>query len=176
MSQQLDFKGRWGTDVRKDYQLQSIQSVDGTKLASEDIRIRAMNFGQHWRTEGVQSFPYEVKLPLAYVIDYLNTQLEEYVTDAIDDRDEEDEMDNLLMAEGWPTDAQKLLLNTSERLIYLTMDFFGFEILLHWFSDGHAPDHGAMINSFDKFTIDRDYLIIGGQCRKSGFPVRYQDI
>ncbi|MBO3697630.1 hypothetical protein [Roseivirga sp. E12] len=176
MSQHLDFKGKWGTEVRKCYKLKSIQSVDGTELAPEDMRIRSMNFGQHWRTEGVENFPYEAKIPLAFVIDYLNTQLEEYVEDAIADPDEDDEMDNLLKAYGWSTDAENLLSNTSERLKDLLMDFFAFDMLIHWYCDGQAPDNGAMINSFERFSIDGDYLIITGQCRKSGFPVRYQDI
>ncbi len=175
MGKTFDFSGKWGIEVRNHYNLLSQQQMDGSVLTPEDISIRSMNFGQHWRTEGIRNFPYQVSIPLNYVIDYLNTQLPEYIEDAFADRDEEDELDNLLMAYGWSKDAKTLLLETNNTLRDLLLDFFAFDILLHWYSDGPVSDGGAIINTHDQFSIEGDYLIITGVCRKSGVPVRYQD-
>lgn len=176
MGKTFDFSGKWGIEVRNLYAAQSTQQVDELVILPEDTRIRAMNFGQHWRTEGIQSFLYEVKLPLNYVIDYLNAQLPEYIDEAILYRDEEDELDNLLMTYGWPKDAKTLLQISNDKLHHLLLEFFAFDMLIHWYSDGPVSDHGVVINSHDQFYIKNDYLIIKGECRKSGYPVKYQDV
>ncbi len=176
MNQTSRFKGKWGTAVRSLYEEQSFQSIEANPLEPEHLKVRAMNFGQHWRTEGIQNLDYQVHLPLHYVYDFLNSQLPEYILEAKTDRDEEDELDGLLEAFGWSDDAENLLTNGPKRLTDLLLDFYAFEMLLHWYSDGHAPDGGGVINSHDQFEIVNDHLIIRGKCRKSDKPVRYQDV
>ncbi|OEK00634.1 hypothetical protein BFP97_03545 [Roseivirga sp. 4D4] len=176
MSQTSSFKGKWGTAVRSLYKVESSQFIQGNAMRADDLRIRAMNYGQHWRTEGIQSIDYEVRLPLSYVYDFLNSELPEYIMEAKTDRDEEDELDGLLEAFGWSDDAANLLMNGSKRLVDLLLDFYAFEMLLHWYSDGQAPDGGGVINAHDQFKIENDHLIIKGKCRKSDRPVRYQDV
>jgi|GEM_PF-2685682 len=176
MSKTSNFTGKWGTAVRTLYEQQSLQSIPGKALRAEEVRIRAMNYGQHWRTEGIQNIDYEVQLPLKYVYDFLNNELPEYVLEAKTDRDEADELDSLLEAFDWPDDGESILMSTSKRLVDLLLDFFAFEMLLHWYSDGQAPNGGVVINSHDQFNVMNDHLIIQGKCRKSDKPVRYQDV
>lgn len=176
MSKKSSFTGKWGTAVRTLYEQQSLQSIPGKALRAEEVRIRAMNYGQHWRTEGIESLDYKIELPLPYVQDFLNSQLPEYISEAKIDHDKEDELDGLLKVFGWPDDAERILTNTSKRLVDLLLDFFAFEMLLHWYSDGPAPDGGAVINSHNQFNVVDDHLIILGKCRKSDKPVRYQDV
>ena len=160
--------------VRSNY-LPGAYTVQGQTVVVEQLKIRTMNFGQHWRGEGVQSLPFEIELPIKFGIDIIEWQLPSYIEDSKQYPDLEDLMEGLLRHEGWPEDGSYLLREGPEVLRQLLLEYFAHEMLLQWFGDGDLQAHGFVLNTCDEVYISGDHILISGQCRASGTSSAYQD-
>ena len=149
--------------------------VAGTTVSIERLKVRTMNFGQHWRGEAVISLPYTFKLPLQLAIDIVNWLLPEYVEDSKEYPDPEDLMEQLLKQEGWNTDGQYLLTEGPELLRQMLIEYYAHDMLMQWIGDGSLEQDGYVINSCDLVEIHGDQLVIEGKCRASGTSAVYQD-
>lgn len=172
----FDFTNKWGEEIRNRYRLKSQQHVNGKPLEAKLVKTRTMNFGQHWRTEGIIDYPYEIRLPFSYVVDFVNSLLPEYNEDAQNDPEVDNELDRLLAGHNWSEDAEFLLTNTTNRIQYLLIEYFVYEMLLHWYTDSPVGEDGCVINTYDTLAIADGYVFVNGLCRNSGIPVVYQDV
>lgn len=171
----FDFNNEWGKEIRNRYVQESLQHINGKALKPEAVKTRTMNFGQHWRTGGIISYPYEVRLPIHYVIDFINALLPEYNKDAQEVPDKNNELDQLLADYNWSEDAKFLLNNTTKSVQQLLLDYFALEMLLHWYTDAPVSENGCVINTHDKLMVIDSFLVIQGLCRKPGISVQHQD-
>jgi hypothetical protein len=149
-------------------------TVDGEPCAPERISLRSMNFGQHWRTEGVEEVACSVEVPRAFLLDFLREQVPEYVDDSRRQPDPDSEVDRALEAAGWP-DVDGVLA-----IPYLRdamAEFYAHDLLLYWLGDG-PPDRepGFVLNTIDRIELDEERITLAGTARRSGVPVRYQDV
>lgn len=149
--------------------------VKGQPVGVDQLKVRSMNFGQHWRAEAVESLPYEVKLPLQLAIDLLNWQLPEYIEDARAFPDEDALLDRLLKENGWNADAHYLLHQGPALLRQMLLEEYAHEIISQWFGDGPVSGDGYVLNSCNEVSMERDRIVIYGYCRSTGSSSAYQD-
>ena len=98
--------------------MNAILTVDGRLRVPG--AVRPMNFGQHWRTAGVQELGYELTLPISALRDVLESELDQIVADAKKFPDDDDEFEIALRHQNWPSVGkivedpalQQLALNT----------------------------------------------------------------
>ena len=57
--------------------------ADGRPVRAAQLGVRSMNFGQYWRTPDTRTVPYDVTLPLTFVISVLGRELPEYTRDCL---------------------------------------------------------------------------------------------
>jgi hypothetical protein len=132
-----------------------------------------MNFGQHWRTEGMQDVLYHVEVPFAYVEDVLREHTAGYVQDSREHPDPDDAYDRALAAAGHP-DTERVLATPELRDPLL--DLFRYEILGHWLGTGHPErEPGYVLNTVERIQVAGGLVAYTGTARRSGMPVRHQD-
>ena len=149
-------------------------TVEGRPSSWEQLRVRCMNFGQHWRTPDVVVVRYSVDLPERYFADFLERELPAWVRDCQQHPSESElELETALREHDWPTPAQLLLDPT---LATLTLAYFADELLGEWLGDGSLePGVGHVINTVDHVEIVGGLPRIEGTARRNDRPVRYQD-
>lgn len=134
-----------------------------------------MNFGQHWRTEGIVEVDYRVELPRAFLFDILSRDLPEYIDDCQKHPDPDDRLDRALRGANWPS-----ALEVMERpeLTQFFAEYLADDLLAHWFSAGPpAREPGYVLNTVDRVGIADDRVItLEGKARTTEIPVRYQDV
>jgi len=147
---------------------------DGIKCSAEQISLRGMNFGQHWRTPNIKIFNYSVTLPKSFAIEYIDQEMSEYQKDAEKFPDPTDTFEVELKLQGWPTAINMLSI---PKLSKLTLEYFGHELLLEWFGDG-PPDMepGFILNTIDEVSEVKDFILLNGKCRRSQSNIAYQDV
>ena len=146
--------------------------ADGLPIRASQLRVRAMNFGQHWRTVGVREVGYRVGVPVAFVVDRLDRELPDYVADCIAHPDTTP-LESALRARGWP--AAGPILDDPE-VCGLALEWFGHDCLLGWLGDGeHEDAPGFVINSIESAGRRGGVVWFVGSGRAAGQKVRYQD-
>lgn len=150
-----------------------ICTVGGEACPLTRVSIRSMNFGQQWRTEGITDVSYEIQLPVAFFLDLLRRDLPEYNDDCRRYPDPNSEIDRMLRGAGWPS-AEDVLSNPE--LAQFMADWCAHDLLLHWLGDG-PPDEepGYVLNTIESVRV-AEVFTIRGRGRRSGIPVRYQDV
>jgi hypothetical protein len=149
--------------------------VDGRVRPPETVSIRCVNFGQHWRTAGIEDVEYRVEVPQRLLLDLLREQLHEYVEDCQKHPDPEFDMDQLLREADWPTAEQVM---ATPHLADFFARWFAHDLLLHWLGDGPPEQEpGFVLNTVESIAFaEGSVLTIQGKARRSGIPVRYQDV
>ncbi len=148
--------------------------VNGQSCSPAQLVVRSMNFGQHWRTLGITDAAYQAYLPKAFVMDYLEKELGEYVEDSKQFPNFEDPLENSLRAKQWPSLTE---IFEDATLASLAMKRFGYEILSNWF--GGSPveqEPGFVINTIDFVSIKNGNPYFVGKARIANVPVTYQDV
>ncbi len=77
--------------------------VDSHSVTPAQLSVRSMNFGQLWRTQGIQVREYKVTLPIQFFIDILEKEVPAFVDDAKKHPDINSAFENTLRIKGWPT-------------------------------------------------------------------------
>lgn len=147
--------------------------VDGHMVSALQLSRRTMNFGQHWRTCGLETVSYSVVLPKPYLVDWLRRMLPEYVEDAVKFPDPNSELESALRTRDWP-DLEVILENA--RLAELVLSSFASELLVEWFGDGEpVKQPGFVMNTVDSVGFSGESPRIAGTARRAGISVKYQD-
>ena len=149
--------------------------IDGEERALGRVSKRTMNFGQRWRTEGVVDVDYRIELPRAFLLDFLTRELPGYIADCQAHPDPECTLDRTLRAANWP-DAGEVM--TRPELIHFLVEYLAHDLLLHWLGDAEPEgDDGFVLNTVDSVDVTGDRVIaLRGKARRTGMPVRYQDV
>jgi hypothetical protein len=147
---------------------------DGSRCTAEQISLRTMNFGQHWRTAGIQDINYSVTLPQLFIIDYINQEMPEYRMDSEKCPDPTDTFEAELKAHGWPSAE---IIITIPKLSKLAIEYFAHELLLEWFGAGPPEtEPGFILNTIDDFSVFDHLVLFKGKCRRSRPNVAFQDV
>ena len=147
---------------------------DGLKCTAEQISLRSMNFGQHWRTPNIKTFNYSVTVPKSFAIEYIDQKMPEYQEDAENFPDPTDTFEIELKLHEWPKAIKMLSI---PKLSELALEYFAHELLLEWFGDG-PPDvePGFILNTIDEISIVKELILFKGHCRRSQSNIAYQDV
>src|SRR5688572_12721852 len=119
-------------DVRQRYPaLTSYRCVvHGQPSSWERLRVRCMNFGQHWRTPDLAVVRYSVELPHEYFSDFLERELPAWIHDCQQHPGTpEMELETELRKHGWHTAAELVLDPT---LANTALAYFADELLGEW--------------------------------------------
>lgn len=146
--------------------------AEGRLVGPGQITVRSMNFGQRWRTPGIEDFPVEVELPASFVEPRLQAWLDEMRADA--ERHPDDDLPGtLLPRRGWPAAPAA---SRDPALAAMLARYCGFDLLLEWLGDGE-PDElpGWVMNSVDGWRRSGEVVRLEGTARRAGQAVRYQD-
>jgi hypothetical protein len=147
-------------------------SAEGVRTAPEQLSLRVMNFGQHWRGKGVRDWPYTVEMPVDYFLVVLREQLPEYIEAAKEDRID-GPLDEALLAAGWPS-ADEAVRDAS--LAQALAEEFALRLLEHWLGDGPPEQEpGYILNTIDRVDLLPDRVRVSGTCRRTGSSSAYQD-
>ncbi|MBN8229660.1 hypothetical protein JYK02_19295 [Corallococcus macrosporus] len=149
--------------------------VEGRPVGVDALRVRTLNFSQHWRTPGIVEVRYEVILPGAYAV----ALLEQHWAGLVEDHQRfpapEDPLDQALRALDWPEPARALADPLTAPPV---LDFFAHELLLHWFDDGVPTGPGFVLNTVGAARMVGPDVFIEGQARPHfpDVPYAYQDV
>jgi hypothetical protein len=147
--------------------------ADGQSVKGAQLRVRSMNFGQRWRTPGLHSIRYAIRLPLAFVVDVLKRELPEYVQDCIRFPDG-DPLEAGLRRKSWPEGGQVL---DDPDLCALALHWIAHDCLLEWLGGGEPEESpGYVINTVELSERDGEAVRFAGTARLAGQPVQYQDV
>ena len=129
--------------------------VGDTFVVRPHIRVRTMNFSQNWRSLNVTEANYILRIPLGYVVDFVNINIEEYIEDAKVDPDYTLDLDNELRKHEWPKINDVFSDHEYYKtLIFHLVDFYGHQILLYWFGDGKPEKKpGYILNTIESFRM-----------------------
>ena len=149
--------------------------IDGEERPPGRVSKRMMNFGQHWRTERILDVSYRVELPRAFFFDLLSRDLPELIEDSKAHPDPECPVDSTLRAANWPDAAEVM---RRPQLTQFFAEYLANDLLLHWFGDVEAEGEGGFVlNTVDGVDVTGDRVIaLRGKARRTGMPVRYQDV
>jgi hypothetical protein len=132
-----------------------------------------MNFGQHWRTEGIAEVDYTLRVPLSLLREMMEREHPAYVDDALQHPSDDDAYEAAQRERGWPSAAQML---DDPDLLRMSADFYAADLLMEWLGDGPpAEAPGYVLNTVDYTGLDGDALLLTGRARRADQPVRYQD-
>jgi len=150
--------------------------VDGSRVLCESLSVRAMNFGQHWRTAGVPVSRYSLTLPLSFLVAFLEepAALPDLNHDARLRPDVSDPLDQALIAAGFPSAEEAV---RAPALCHRLAVFFAHDVLVRWLGDGGPKaSPGFVVNSCDQIRLEAFDLCLEGECRPSGASTAYQDL
>lgn len=149
--------------------------VAGHSMAAEALRVRTMNFGQHWRTPGIVEVRYAVVLPGAYALELLSLDWDEFIDDYQRFPEPDDPLDRVLRGLDWPDPARALADPVAAPLV---LDFFAHEFLLRWFGDGVPDGPGFVLNTYDEVRMAGPDVYLAGLARPHDphVPYAYQDV
>lgn len=172
----VDLTKVFGIDCRKQYPEAVLCTciVAGCTVSPQALRVRSMNFGQHWRTPGIRDVSYSVEIPHRFWIDVVARDLPEIVDDARKFPEDDDELEAALRLRGLPAVIDE---KTALELAPLLLRHFAHDLLLEWLGDG-LPDltPGWVINTIDAPVFDAHRVKLSGIARTDEIPVRYQDV
>ena len=167
---------KFGRDVRELFPSAAhcMCIVEGTPVEPERLNLRSMNFGQHWRTPEIDDVRYSVEIPFDYFVALLREELPEHIRDLQEHGDFAFPFERALEAAGWP--SAEIAAEIPDLAAALA-DYYGHDLLLHWLGDG-PPDRepGYVLNTISEVSLSPTKLTLSGAARKSGVPVRYQDV
>jgi hypothetical protein len=149
--------------------------VEGRPVPVDALRVRTMNFNQHWRTPGLVEVRYEVILPGAYAVALLERDWAELVGDYQRVPELDDPLDQALRALDWPAPAQALADPVASPRV---LDLFAHELLLRWFDDGAPAGPGFVLNTVDETRMAGTDVYLAGRARPHDprVPYAYQDV
>jgi hypothetical protein len=150
--------------------------VDNRPVPFESLSVRAMNFGQHWRTPDVPLISYSLELPGAYFVAFLAEpeQLPALIEDTRRFPEWTEALDTALFDAQFPGAADAVKNPVLAREL---ARFFAHEALLRWLGDGPPEfEPGFVLNSIDSVHLGPTGLSLEGEGRMSGITVAYQDV
>jgi predicted component of type VI protein secretion system len=147
--------------------------VDGQPSAAARLRVRTMNFGQPWRTPGLEEVDVRVTLGARFVADWIDALLPEVRADALAHPDPDDDLARALALRGWPSAAVAL---GEPELARGLVASFAHDLLLSWLGDG-APDEepSFVLNGARVEEVADGRPVLAGRARRNDRPVRVQD-
>jgi hypothetical protein len=146
--------------------------ADGRPVKADQLRVRSMNFGQHWRTPEVREVRYGLTMPVAFVAHLLRRELPEYIQDCIKFPGSEP-LEAGLRRKEWP-DADQIL--DDPELCALALKWIAHGCLLEWLGDGEPEESpGYVINTVDLSERQGAVVRFAGTARAADQPVKYQD-
>lgn len=161
-------RGRFGHT-----EAESIGEAGRRPIKAAQLRVRSMNFGQHWRTPGVRDVRYSVRMPLAFVAYLLKKELPEYVEDCVKFPSEE-ALEVGLRRSEWPEAAQIL---DDPGLCSLALAWIAHDCLLEWLGDGEPKETpGFVLNTVELSEREGEMVRFVGTARQAGQPVQFQDV
>ena len=166
----------YGAELRARYPeaARCVCTAEGERVPADAFRVRTMNFGQHWRTPGIVDVPYRAEIPAAFLRDMARRELPQWMEDAREFPDDDEEMDAALREAGWPAPDDAV---ADPRLASLIAEQFAYDLLAEWFDAGR-PDlaPGWLLNTVDAVSLEADAVVIGGRARRADVPGVYQDL
>ncbi len=150
--------------------------VNGQLVEKNQLSRRSMNFGQHWRTEGIKEFNYEVYIPISFTVKLIKPEWQEMLEDYQKHPDPDDPLEAAIKTANWPENVEDVLIGNKESLKMELLNFYADEILLRWFEDGEPEKKGYVINTIESIATVKDEIRIKGMCRASHITVKYQDV
>ncbi len=167
---------KFGRDLRELFPgaTHCLCTAEGIGVDPERLSLRSMNFGQHWRTPQIEDVPYSVEIPFDYFVAFLRENLPEHIRDLQAHGDFVFPFERMLESAGWPS-AEAAAQNPG--LAAALADYYGHDLLLHWLGDG-PPDRepGYVLNTITEISRSPAGMKLAGSARRSGIPVRYQDL
>ncbi|HEX6042456.1 hypothetical protein [Longimicrobium sp.] len=155
-------------------------TADGVPVCPAQLKLRAMNFGQHWRTEGIEEVDCSFLLPLAVLTEEMQREHADFVADSVA-HPSDDPFEQALRERGWPS---VLAILADDALLGMAAAWYGMEILARWLGDAW-PDGALPTEARPWFVLNTagfrgregDLLRFEGRARRAGvMDVRYQDV
>jgi hypothetical protein len=155
-------------------------TADGEPVLPAQLKIRIMNFGQHWRTEGIEDVDYTLVVPLAVLAEEMEREYPSFIEDSIA-HPSDDPYERALRERGWPPVA--VILDDPALLRLAVADWYALDVLGRWIGDAWAGEGptaerpGFVLNTVDFQGREGDLLRFAGRARRAGvLDVRYQDV
>ncbi|WP_426753816.1 hypothetical protein [Myxococcus sp. Y35] len=148
--------------------------VEGRRVPVDALRVRTMNFNQHWRTPGIVDVRYEVILPGAYAVALLEGDWAEWVADCQRFPNPDASVERALRALDWPAPSRALADPVAAPLLLME---FAHELLLRWFDDGVPEPPGFVLNTVDEARGAGNDVYLMGRARphEPRLSYAYQD-
>lgn len=157
------------------------QTADSAPVDAARLSVRSMNFGQAWRTPGVEEVRWTAALPPSFVADLLGARLREHVKDSLAYPDPDDPLEAALALRNWPTAAEVLALGAAglmpPELAELLLQKFAWDLAAEWFGTGPPErEPGFVINTVSAALGPGAQARLEGTARRSRIAVAFQDV
>ncbi len=141
--------------------------VDGRTVR---VHVRAMNFGQAWRTSGTVETTFRLVVPLRYLDTFLRRA--GWLEDAQEYPEDRTAFESELARRDWP--AVDAIMN-DPTLLGMLADELGYDFLLHA-ADASADADDFVLNTVERRSVEGTNVVIYGRCRRPSDGVAYQDV
>jgi len=147
-------------------------AAGGEPVRAGQLALRTMNFGQPWRTEGIEEVDCTVLVPLALLAEEMEREYADFVEDC-EAHPSDDPYEAAQRERGWPSVPRML---RDPELLRMSAGWYGTELLRRWLGDGGpAEKPGFVINTAVFRDREGELLRFAGRARRAGQPVRCQD-
>jgi len=149
--------------------------IDNCEISLENFKVRAFNFGQHWRAPDIVNHVYELWLDYEVFENYFSPFWEELISDA-SSVDADDYLDLEFVNCGLPSlDKLRIEPQNYKQLLKILIDYFGYDMLLNHFGATGGDKENWAINTFDKADFCESGIYLTGDCRNNQVPGYFQD-
>jgi hypothetical protein len=166
----------YGAQLRSGYPdaVGCVCTAEGRPVDPSALSVRSMNFGQHWRTEGIVDVECSVEMPRAWLVDFATREWASIVEDAQRFPEDDTALDAALRARGWPAPDVAI---AEDEVARHAAEWLAYDLLEAWLG---AVETSAgerwVINRIVDVRIRSDVVHVAASGRRDDRPVMFQDL
>jgi hypothetical protein len=146
--------------------------VGGERIDASMLTVREMNFGQHFRTPGLPTSRYEVRVEGPLVASFLVEELRELRECVEQEGEDLSDLERELVARSWPA-PERLLEDPVVGAAVVR--YFAYEFVLSCLAAKEGSVPRWVVNSVDKVLLDGGDVVLRGVVGRADLRRAYQD-
>ena len=141
-------------------------TVAGIRYRAAQMSVTGQGFGDFRHAAGLARAAYSVELPLAFLLERMEREHPDYVSDARQFPDPGDPFEQAQRERGWPAPGDML---ADPVLLPLALAYHDHDLLVYWLGDGQPAERpGWVAHSITHRARVGDTVVIGGIALPAG--------
>jgi len=141
-------------------------TVGGAPYRAAQLSVTGQGFGDFRHAAGLARAEYAVELPVAFLLEMMEREHPDYVSDARAFPDPDEPFERAQRERGWPAPRDML---ADPVLLPLALAYYGHDLLVYWLGYGQpAEQPGWVAHSITHLARVDETVVIGGIALEAG--------